>query len=279
MSYKSLLVHVDTSDQAITRVNLAIWLANTFEAHLTGLSVAATPMLMAGSEGGAIEDLYTSACDHLKQCAEDAHRTFDQLVARAGLESFEWREYIGHPVADTNLNAHYQDLVIVGQPEHALLVSGLTADYPEAVALNCGRPVLIVPSSGQFDQVGSNVLVAWNAKPEAARAVTNALPLLRRAQRVTLLIINPDVGPEGHGEAPGHDIALYLSRHGVPVEVMSQTVTDEKAGHVLLTCANDLGADLIVMGVYGHSYLRELLLGGVSRTLMSSMTVPVLVSH
>lgn len=279
MSYKSLLVQVDSSDRAISRLNLAISLAQAFDAHLTGFSVAAPPTLMAGLEGGAVEDFYTSASSYLKQCADQARATFEQLVERAGFESYEWRQYIGNPVEVTNLNARYHDLVIVGQAKPGFLEQGLSADFHEAVALGCGRPVLAVPIAGSFDNVGRNVLVAWNARQEAARAVTDALPLLQRAERVTVLVVNPENEPENQGEGPGYDIALYLARHGVAVEVLNKAAADEKVGHVLLSTAAELATDLIVMGVYGHSRWRELVLGGVSHTLLSSMTVPLLVSH
>jgi nucleotide-binding universal stress UspA family protein len=150
---------------------------------------------------------------------------------------------------------------------------------PEQVALASGRPVLIVPYAGHFDNVGRRVLIAWNATREAARAVSDAMPLLTSAELVTVLTIDPREGPHGHGELPGADIALHLARHGVKAQIERTVSAGMPVGEVLLSRVADLGADLIVMGAYGHSRAREVLLGGATRSVLRSMTVPVLMSH
>jgi nucleotide-binding universal stress UspA family protein len=121
--------------------------------------------------------------------------------------------------------------------------------------------------------------VAWNAGREAARAVTDALPLLTRADAVHVVAFNPDKGGADHGDTPGADIGLYLARHGVKVSVAQQQNEELAVGEQILSRAADLSVDLIVMGAYGHSRVRELMLGGATRTLLDSMTVPVLMSH
>jgi len=123
------------------------------------------------------------------------------------------------------------------------------------------------------------VLIAWDAGVEAARAVRDALPLLRRADTVEVAVFDPERGRREHGEQPGADVALYLARHGVKVSVARQSGADFEVGAQILSRAADTGADLIVMGAYGHSRVRELVLGGVTRTILESMTVPVLMSH
>jgi len=137
--------------------------------------------------------------------------------------------------------------------------------------------VLVMPYAGTFDVVGKRALLAWNASREATRATTDALPFLRAADKVVVAPVKPDRA--AHGEAPGTDIGLYLSRHGVRVEVAAIEGTELDAGSALLSRAADLSIDLIVMGAYGHSRMSELILGGVTRTMMESMTVPVLMSH
>jgi nucleotide-binding universal stress UspA family protein len=139
--------------------------------------------------------------------------------------------------------------------------------------------VLVMPHSGQLPSVGRNVLVAWNASNEATRAITDALPLLKRAKTVTVLVVNPSHGFAEHGQVPGADIALYLARHGVNAEVSCDENVEADIGEWLLSRAADLGSDLIVMGAYGHRRLREWALGGATRTLAGEMTVPVLMSH
>jgi nucleotide-binding universal stress UspA family protein len=139
--------------------------------------------------------------------------------------------------------------------------------------------VLIVPYAGHFDNVGRRVLIAWNATREAARAVSDAMPLLTSAELVTVPPIDPREGPHGHGELPGADIGLHLARHGVKAQIERTVSAGMPVGEVLLSRVADLGADLIVMGAYGHSRAREVLLGGATRSVLRSMSVPVLMSH
>ena len=121
------------------------------------------------------------------------------------------------------------------------------------------------------------MLVAWNASREATRALTDSIPLLREAETVHVIAFDPAAAP--HGEVPGADIGLYLARHGIKVTVSQQTAPDVDVGNQLLSRAADLNADLIVMGAWGHSRLHELVMGGVTQTILRSMTVPVLMSH
>jgi len=122
-------------------------------------------------------------------------------------------------------------------------------------------------------------MIAWDAGRESARAVSDALPLLKRAKAVEVAVFNPERRRRDHGEQPGADVSLYLARHGVKVTVAQQSGADFEVGAQVLSRAADTAADLIVMGAYGHSRVRELVLGGVTRTILESMTVPVLMSH
>jgi nucleotide-binding universal stress UspA family protein len=169
---------------------------------------------------------------------------------------------------------------VIGQNDPNESLPGVRADFPEYVVMNSGRPVLIIPYAGRFHNVGRRVLIAWDASVEATRAITTAIPLLKRADHVELAVFNPTVGLEAHGERPGADIALYLARHGVKVEVSEEkTAAGMDVGNALLSHAADIGADLMVMGGYGHSRFREVLLGGVTDTVLKSMTVPTLMAH
>src|SRR5206468_1617267 len=141
------------------------------------------------------------------------------------------------------------------------------------------RPVLVLPYAGRFETVGRRVLVGWNARREAARAVHDALPLLRQAESVTVLAIDPVRGAHGHGEEPAADLALHLARHGLQVTARQTDSAGLDPADVLLNTAADEGADLIVVGGYGHSRVREVVLGGVTRRLLRTATVPVLISH
>ena len=127
--------------------------------------------------------------------------------------------------------------------------------------------------------VGERVLVAWNASRAATRAVNDALPMLQKAKQVTVLAINPRGGVSGEGDVPGADLALHLSRHGVKAEAAWLKAADIEVGAMLLSRASDFQSDLIVMGGYGHSRLREIVLGGATREILQTMTVPTLMSH
>ena len=122
-------------------------------------------------------------------------------------------------------------------------------------------------------------MLAWDAGREAARAVSDAMPFLERAEQVTVMAVNPSSGEGDHGEEPGADIALHLARHGVKAEVHQTESPDISVGDELLSRIADDGSDMLVMGAYGHTRLRELVLGGVTRSILEQMTVPVLMSH
>ncbi|MGH6901649.1 MAG: universal stress protein, partial [Geminicoccaceae bacterium] len=174
-------------------------------------------------------------------------------------------------------HARYADVVILGQadPEDAALPHYL----PEEVTLASGRPSLVIPYIGPQATLGQRVTVAWDAKREAARAVNDALPLLTRAQTVGVVTVNPSETPFGHGEQPGADIAVHLARHGIKVEVQRIESRDIDVANIVLSHIADQSSDLLVMGAYGHSRLRELVLGGVTRTILHDMTVPVFMAH
>jgi nucleotide-binding universal stress UspA family protein len=136
-----------------------------------------------------------------------------------------------------------------------------------------------VPYAGDGATLGETVLVAWNASREAARAVNDALPLLQQARAVTVLAVNPLGGIAGDGDVPAADIALHLARHGVKAEAAHTVAPDIPEGDAILDYAADIGADLVVAGGYGHSRMREFVFGGVTRSLLTEMTVPVFLSH
>ena len=201
---------------------------------------------------------------------------FRDCLRRNAIEG-EWRTAEGVLPTTVGLHARYADLCVVGQPNayEPQDADGVTV----AAVMTSGRPVLAVPFAGEFPTIGERVLVAWNASREAARALNDALPLLMGAKQVTVLAINPHRGIGGDGDVPAADIALHLARHGLKAEATHTVTKDISDGEALLSYAADIGADLIVAGAYGHSRARELVFGGVTRTLIAEMTAPVLLSH
>jgi nucleotide-binding universal stress UspA family protein len=277
MPIKDMLVQLDASPASARRLDFAMALAKRHEAHLIGLFVIdIVPPFSAGADmGGGIamaELLMRMRADALTEAAsrEAAFREFLRREGQAG----EWRQAEGRTSALLALHGRYVDLIVLGQPE-----PGVSSVAVEAALFSTGRPVLLVPYTGPAESLGRRVLIAWNGSREAARAVNDALPLLAGAESVTVLVVDPKTGPSDHGEEPGADIALHLARHGVRVTVRRVMGDDVGVGDMLLNEVADFGIDLIIMGGYGHSRLRELVLGGATRTLLRQMTVPVLMSH
>lgn len=271
MTYKDLLVHVDSSPHCAARLALAVTLAQRFGAHLIGLHVmptlAISPFIADQFPATKLEEGHA----RIAQLRDEAKELFAAASQPLGGEA-EWRETRGDPVDAVRLAARNVDLAILGQPDPGKD----HADLPEQVVMGSGRPALIVPYARTFANTGECVLVAWNGSAQSARAVNDALPFLRSAERVIVVRVN-QARDESAEET---SIAGHLARHGVTAEA-SDVVTDRdgNVGDILLSRAADESADLIVMGAYGHSRLRELVLGGVSRTLLGRMTVPVLMAH
>jgi nucleotide-binding universal stress UspA family protein len=276
--YKDLLVILDTTRSCGMRLEVATALAARFGAHLTGLYTSPPPQVPAMIESQLTPELIEIQMRSLSEATDRVQELFKRRGEGPGFTT-EWRVREGEAGEVATLHARYADMTIVGQTDPEADGLGTSGDLPERVVLGAGRPVLVVPYVGTFKSVGQRVLVAWNAGREATRAVNDALPLLEGASKVTVLAINPRGGLHGHGEVPGADIALHLARHGVRAEASALKSDDVEVGPLLLSQAADLGADLIVMGAYGHSRLREVVLGGATREILRSMTVPVLLSH
>ncbi len=281
MGYKTLLVHLDGSKHCAERVAVAAKLAQEHDAHLVGLAPtgeAALPYWDGSSQATAI---IIEVLDALQNNARTAMAAFDRQVAQAGLgRPHEARLDRNDAGIAMIRHARYSDLVIVGQPDPVEVENVAPPQLPVEVLLNAGKPVLMIPKHGHFETVGRRVLVAWDGSREAARAITDAMPFLKRADRVVVLVINPEYGEDGskHGQEPGADIALFLARHGTKPEVLVKT-THIGITPSILTVASELAADLIVMGGYGHTRLREFVAGGTTRSMLNAMAVPVLMSH
>lgn len=282
MSYKTVLVHIDKDKHANERIEFAAKIAMNEEAHLVGAAPTGISRYIYQSrfiyEGGAMTTHLDSHLEELRKQAVEALAGFEQTAKRIGVQSYEARQIDDEAGGAISVQARYSDLVVIGQTDLDSPSSTTLPDFPEFVVMNSGRPVLIVPYAGSYSTVASRPLIAWDASTSATRAVTSSLPLLKRAQNVDVVVFNADSRGDAHGEQPGADIALYLARHGVKVNVVRQK-TDIDVGNALLSIATDLGSDMLVMGGYGHSRFREILLGGVTRTVLESMTVPVLMSH
>jgi nucleotide-binding universal stress UspA family protein len=283
MSFKTILVHAGDKRHFENVLRPALYLARRFEGHLAALSILPPPIVqqqLTAFEGQTVvirehRQLYINDADQMRARFEDAAR-------EAGLEDrHEWITDdagfwpIWRMVAEY---ARVADLTVVAQGEEEPAIAA-TGEGPEEIVLSAGRPILIVPSRGDHAEVGRRVLVAWNGGREAARAAFDALPLLKGADVVRILWVNPGDEEELAQDVPAADLATALARHKVRAEAAEVTRGDREVGQTLLDAAQEMGADLLVMGCYGHSRLREYVLGGATRVLLRRMTIPVLMSH
>jgi nucleotide-binding universal stress UspA family protein len=277
MSYKTILVHCDAGRGTAVRLEIAFDLALRFEAHVIGLHVRQAFQAPAFTDAGpAMDSLYKTYETTVKADEAIVTAAFREAAGGKGV-SREWRVTDGYVDEILRAEARTADLVIVGQAEPDSPPTATPADLAEDVAMAGECPVLIVPHIGVAKPPGKTVMLCWNTSREAKRAATGALPLLAMADKTIVLIIDPKPGVGN--EEPGADVASWLARHGVKVTVQRDTAADSDVGGVILSRAADHDVDLIVMGIYGHSRMRELVLGGASRTLLASMTAPLLVAH
>lgn len=273
MTYVDMLVHLDATNESATRLDLAARLARQHGARLIGLWTAEVPALGSGfglpskpELSGAVRDAMAAG-----ETAFMARMDADEIES-------EWRTAVGNVEETVTLHGRYVDLLIVGQRNPDTYPPG-GANIAAHAVLAAGRPVLVVPYVGRFDTFGDDVTIAWNGTPYAARAVADAMPILKKAQKVTVLTINSDAELVGGGIIPASDLALHLTRHGVKAEAAQTVATEVSTADSLLNRSFDSGSDLLVAGAYGHSRMRELILGGTTRALLDHMTLPVLMSH
>jgi nucleotide-binding universal stress UspA family protein len=280
-SWKSIVVFLDDTPKGEKIGKGAAALAYRCGAHLIGIhgmscNPAEHPSDSFARGKEAIDRVFARLRLAEEQKALAVGRLFAALSQKQGV-SAEFR-MMRSPRADDDavLNSLHCDLVVIGHPDPPGLPKGWS---PERLLLASGVPVLIIPDGWESETIGNNILVGWNASREARRAMADAMPFLSTAQSVTVLVVDPAKRADKHGAEPGADIALYLARHGVQVDVEQTTSDGSPIGEVILSRAVDRGMDLIVIGAYSHARWAEIIFGGVTRTLLTQMPVPVLVSR
>lgn len=275
---KDILVHVDGGKSAERRIEAAAVLAEASEGHLVGLHVASAAEDMPWIEGYATEMVIRYATDRAEADRARAREVFQRQIAGRAI-THEWREVTGQADRTVALHGRTADLVVLGQSDPAVASFGATPGIAEHVPLSVGRPCLILPYAGHWPTLGRRVLVAWDGGREAARAVNDALPLLHRAQQVTIVTIGDRMQGGGTAAQGAAALGAHLARHGLAVEVRHDGGGSMGVADLLLSLAADQSADLLVMGAYGHNRLRDLIMGGVTRAILDHMTLPVLMSH
>lgn len=257
--------------------NYAISVADAFESHLLGVAFSYEPIIPGTVMGGIPPEFIESQRVESDKRARAAIMRFEGAAKRASV-SFE-TTIISASISGAadqfgRLGRRF-DLVIVGQPEREKSVPDEVLD--EGVLFESGRPVIFVPFIQKNGLKLDRVMLCWDGSRAATRAIADALPLLRKAKQVEVVMVAN--GRSKSDEIPGADLGQHLARHGLKVEVKRITSPEIDVASTILSYAADISADFLVMGGYGHSRLREFVLGGVTRGLLESMTVPVLMSH
>ena len=280
MSLKNILLHVDDKPACTKRVDAAIVLAQAYEAHLAAVMPVAEPHVPPALGVHIPADVLSRQRKENEANARAVLATVRERGDHAGITievRHEWVMLDDFAAAFAREARHF-DLAIVGQvdPDEGDVDGELIA---EAAFMQSGRPALLIPYIGARTLPPKRALVAWDGSREAARAVNDALPLLTSAENVTVLVVDPGSLKGKVGAQPGADLATHLARHGLTAEVMTAASGGLGAGDVIIGQATDMGADLVVMGGYGHSRLRELVLGGATQSILDHMPVPALLSH
>ncbi|MBI3445197.1 MAG: universal stress protein [Magnetospirillum sp.] len=289
-AFKSILVPVGDAASAPAALDTALRLAGRYSSHVVGLHVradptTAVPLVGEGMSGAMVEEMIALAEGQGAQRAKDARAAFDQACARNGAPladapgssglSAEWVDMVGREDDVVAWRGRVSDLVVFGHP-------GGDAEVPAMITLNtalmaCGRPLLLCPAE-PAPLPGASVAIAWNGSAEAARAVGWAMPFLREAKSVTILTV-AEAGHGGDIPTPAGELATYLAWNGVTATTTILQASASHAGEELLRQAVKSGADLLVMGAYTHSRLRQLILGGVTRHVISHAPLHVLMCH
>jgi nucleotide-binding universal stress UspA family protein len=276
---RDVVVYVDGRATNVGTVEFAAGLAHEHEAHLTGVFIQPEPAVSPSemfARGKGIQDVIAAHQAQLSEIEADLHARFESIVGRHGIQA-EWRRVAWIDSSESAVHARYGDLAVVARQDPMDQQVG-PPGLVESLVLTSGRPTIVLPPRWTATQM-RRILVGWNAGREATRAVADALPLLVRADAVEVLVVYREGHLAGHGQEPGADVARHLARHRAHVEVRRLSSGGEDVGRLLLSRAAAFSADLIVMGAYGHSHLREWIFGGVTRTALREAELPVLMSR
>ena len=277
MAIKHLLIHIDSGASCEYRLNAAIQLALQHEARLSGIYVIPDFPEPTYYEAQISLDIVAEIDREALETAKFTQRKYVNIASKAGF-SLTIDIQKGNSISILDEYARFTDLLILGQnnPDDSQIMSAVLADN---LVLESGAPCLIIPHTSSREFAARRILVAWNASREAARTLKDAMPILSIADYVEVLLIDPPQHEADKDGIHGKSIASFLHQHGIKAEIKVKAGDKAKPGDSIITRASEIDADIIVMGAYGHTRLREIILGGVTRKLLRQMTVPVFMSH
>lgn len=278
---KDILVHLDDSEVCSHRIRTAISLATKHDAHVVGMALKikstiadyigeALPSGFQEAQRQAVEASANKALARFEAAAQDAAISYS-------LDTIE--NSAAKAPSALAFHARHCDLTILGQTNLDLDGASFNTALMEAALFESGRPIYLVPYVGKKIAPVKTAVIAWDGGAKSARTVNFSIPLLQDRQEVIVLVINADQREGAHGLKPGDDIAVHLARYGIKAKVERETVTDIDIDKAILNFLADSGADLLVMGAYGHSRIREKAFGGVTHNILKEMTAPVLMSN
>ena len=271
---KRIAVHVDGGSRDGPVLRLALALAARFGAEAEAVFAKIPPFIPASVDGVLTPQIVEAQQSIYVQRAENAKKALEAASQGSAVKPI-WTSLDG-PAIDVMIGrARFADLAVIGQPPPEETDAVTDYDLPAELVMGLGRPVLIVPHAGEFTDVGKRVLVARAGTRESRRAAWDALPLINPGSAVTVLMVNPKTA----NSSSESDMKAWYARHGLDAKIRVVRSQDMEVGDVLLSTAAEISADLIVMGAYGRSRLRELILGGATHSMLKHMTVPVLMSH
>lgn len=274
MRFKTIVAILQNEQDAERVLDCAIPLAERFESHLVGIHAEALPVPYTSATGFPDTEFLQVSAEMNKERADKLHAFFLRRIEESGL-SFDWRSlesFSGDSALTSISSVRAADLIIAAQRD----TGGDPGADVDTLVYDAGRPVLVVPHAGPLLTTFRRVLLAWNGSKEAARAAFDALPFIVEADKTDILVIDP---PETLAEAAGAEIAAALSRHGANVSVSVQKSGGTAIDDIIQARITESGADLLVLGAYSHSWLRQLLFGGVTRTVLRTSNVAAFLSR
>ena len=277
MRFKTIVAILQNEQDAERVLDCAIPLADRFESHLIGIHAEALPVPYTSATGFPDTEFLQVSADMNRERAEKLQALFLRQIEKSGL-SFEWRSlesFSGDSALTGISSVRAADLILAAQRE----TGGDPSADVDTLVYDAGRPVLVVPHEGPLVTTFKHVLLAWNGSKEAARAAFDALPFIIEAEKTDILVIDPPDTLDDNPEAAGAEIAAALSRHGATVSVSVQKSGNASVDDVIQTRIAETGADLLVLGAYSHSWLRQLLFGGVTRTVLRTVPVAAFLSR
>ena len=279
MSYKAIVTLLNNTPRCSAWTEFAANLAVEHDARLIGVAPRElTSSLSLGEMVPVGSTWLTDLQNRIDAEADVSIKTFTSYCDKRGLSSYDARIVTGSPEDAMKQESMYCDLIVLGQHMDSDQSVSKNSGVIESLLLATATPLLIVPGKGSYSALPKSVLVAWRKSRESALAIREAVPLLQRSGKVEIATVDRKKGADKTNKSVKDQLVKYLKLHGVSAKYKS-IVSDEDAANVLLSHASDIGAELLVMGGYGHARSQEWALGGVTKTVLQSMTLPVLMAH